>query len=211
MKDFDNITAVAVGGTGGGGTERLRLTEPAAEYDREIRAYRAAFLESGDSMDGTNGLEDFDDPRDWIAFLERHRDPLTVPPGRVPSTQYMLVREEGRKIVGMIDVRHFLNDFLEKYGGHVGYSVAPDERRKGYAARMLGMALPKCAALGIDRVLITCVSGNEGSRKTILKNGGVYESAVYEPDEGVRLERYWIDLSRQPEKRTGQKGMGNAD
>ena len=173
----------------------MRLMEPAVEYGREIRAYRAAFLECGDSMDGTGGLEDFDDPRDWIAFVSRHKNPLTVPEGRVPSTQYMLVREEDRKIVGMIDIRHRLNPFLEKYGGHVGYSVAPDERRKGYASLMLKMALPKCRELGIDRVLITCVSGNEGSRRTILKNGGLYESTVFEPDEAVFLERYWIRLS----------------
>ena len=60
---------------------------------------------------------------------------------------------------------------------------------------MLALALPKCAALGIGRVLITCVQGNEGSRRTILHNGGVFESAVYEPEEKCRLERYWIDLS----------------
>ena len=107
----------------------------------------------------------------------------------------MLVREEDGKIVGMIDIRHTLSPYLEKYGGHIGYSVAPDERRKGYAALMLKMALPKCRELGIEKVLITCISGNEGSRKTILKNGGVYESTVDEPDEGVRLERYWITLT----------------
>ena len=146
-------------------------------------------------MDGTGGLRKFENPRDWIAYIRRHKDPLAVPEGRVPSTQYMLVREEDRKIVGMIDVRHFQNGYLEKYGGHIGYSVAPDERRKGYAALMLKMALSECRKLGMKQVLITCVSGNEGSRRTILKNGGVYESTVHEPEEDVDLERYWIDLS----------------
>ena len=56
------------------------------------------------------------------------------------------------------------------------------------------LALPKCKELGIDKVLITCIDDNIGSRKTILANGGVYESTVYEPDERVNLERYWIDL-----------------
>ena len=173
----------------------MMLFEPTMEYDRQIRAYRKEFLDAGDSMDGTGGLRQFEDPRDWIDYLNRHKDPLTVPEGRVPSTQYMFVREEDRKIVGMIDVRHRLNDYLERYGGHIGYSVAPSERRKGYAALMLKTVLPKCRELGIEKVLITCISGNEGSKRTILKNGGIYESAVYEPDEGVNLERYWIDLS----------------
>ena len=173
----------------------MLLIEPRAEYDPQIRAYRKEFLDAGDSMDGTGGLRKFEDPRDWIEYVTGHKDPLKVPEGRVPSTQYMFVREEDRKVVGMIDVRHCLNDFLAKYGGHIGYSVAPSERRKGYAALMLKTVLPKCRELGIEKVLITCVSGNEGSKRTVLKNGGVYESTVYEPDEGVDLERYWIDLS----------------
>ena len=94
----------------------------------------------------------------------------------------------------MIDIRHRLNEYLEKYGGHIGYSVAPGERHKGYATQMLKTALPMCRELGIDKVLITCIKGNEGSKRTILNNGGIYESTVYEPDEKIELERYWISL-----------------
>ena len=173
----------------------MRLIEPATEYEKQIREYRSAFLASGDSMDGTGALRRFEDPRDWIAYSDSLKDPRTVPRGKVPSTQYMLVREEDGKIVGMIQIRHCFNPYLEKYGGHIGYSVAPGERRRGYAALMLKMVLPKCRELGLDRVLITCISGNEGSKKTILKNGGVYESTVHEPEENIDLERYWIDLT----------------
>ncbi len=107
----------------------------------------------------------------------------------------MYVRESDHKVVGVIQIRHYFNEFLEKYGGHIGYSICPSERRKGYATQMLRAVLPACKVLGIDKVLITCVTGNEGSRKTILNNGGVYESTVYEPKENVYLERYWITIS----------------
>jgi predicted acetyltransferase len=113
----------------------------------------------------------------------------------VPATQFIFVREDDEKIVGMLQIRHFLNDYLEKYGGHIGYSVAPSERRKGYASGMLKCALPECRKLGMEKVLITCIDNNIGSRKTILANGGVYDSTVFEPDEKVFLEKYWIDLS----------------
>ena len=173
----------------------MKLIEPTAEYCRQIQAYRQEFLDCGDSMDGTDGLRCEEDPKKWIERCRLFKNPENVPEGRVPATQFIFVREEDHKIVGMLQIRHFLNDHLKKYGGHIGYSVAPSERRKGYASLMLKTALPACRKLGIDKVLITCMDNNIGSRKTILANGGVYESTVFEPDEKVSLEKYWIDLS----------------
>ena len=90
----------------------MRLIEPATEYEEQIREYRNEFLASGDSMDGTGALRKFEDPHDWIAYSDSLKDPRTVPRGKVPSTQYMLVREEDGKIVGMIQIRHCFNPYL---------------------------------------------------------------------------------------------------
>lgn len=160
----------------------------------EIRAYRQAFLDSGESMDGTGCLRQRENPIDWLRECALHARWETTPQGRVPATQFVYYHPEDRRIVGMLDVRHALNDYLAKYGGHIGYSVHPDERRKGYASQMLHDALEHCGALGIDRVLVTCLADNEASRRTIMKNGGVYEYTVYEPDEDASIERYWIRL-----------------
>ncbi len=172
----------------------MKFVEPCEEYSRQIQAYRQAFIEQGDSMDGTGSLRNTEDPLEWIEQCRLCKNPDTVPEGLVPATQYMFVREEDNKIVGMLQIRHSLNDYLEKYSGHIGYSVAPDERRKGYAALMLKSALEKCRELGIDDVLISCGDTNTASRKTILSNGGVYDSTVYEPGRKVSLEKYWIHL-----------------
>ena len=171
------------------------LTEPTLEYAQEIRSYRQEFLDCGDSMDGTSSLRQFEDPADWIAYLKAAADPATAPKGRAPGAQYLFVREEDRKVVGMIDVRYGFTPYLERFGGHVGYSVAPSERRRGYASQMLGAVLPLFRERGIERVLVTCDQGNEGSKGAILRNGGVYESTVFEPDEQVNVERYWISLN----------------
>ena len=173
----------------------MKLIEPTIEFDKQIREYRKEFLDCGELMEGATRLKQFDDPQDWIAFLNKLKDPNTVPEGRVQLTQYMLVREEDQKIVGMINIRHSLNDYLERYGGHIGVSVVPSERHKGYAAQIVKMALSKCRAHGIDKVLCTCNTSNEGSRKIILNNGGTYESVVYDPVDEEYVERYWINLS----------------
>jgi len=94
----------------------------------------------------------------------------------------------------MIQIRHYFNEYLEKYAGHIGYSVRPSERRKGYAKEMLKNVLPFCREIGLEKVLVVCIDGNIGSEKTILANGGVYESTVLEPNENRNLKRFWINL-----------------
>ena len=179
--------------------QKMILIEPSMKYDEQIQAFRKEFLACEGSMDGCGSLRRFDMTQDWLDQVESLRHPETVPPGLVQSTQYIYVRESDSKIVGVIQIRHCFNEFLEKYAGHIGYSVCPSERKKGYATQMLRLALPECKSLGIKQVLICCVRGNEGSRKTILNNGGKYESTVYLEEQDVYLERYWIDLAESGE------------
>lgn len=170
------------------------LTRPTPAYARQIAEFRREFLDEGGSMDGMGPLRRMEDP---IAYIERcaaGEDPNLVPSNRVPATQFLFIRKADDKLVGMIQVRHYFNELLEKYSGLIGYSVRPSERRKGYAKEMLRMALPFCKEIGLEKVLITCIDGNTGSEKTILANGGMYESTVYEPDEQVHLKRFWIAL-----------------
>lgn len=172
----------------------LFLVEPREEYAEQIVEYRKEFLDAGDSMDGTGPLRVCDDPVVYIAECEKHKSTLTLPEGRVIATQFFCVRKEDDRIVGMIQVRHYMNEYLSMYAGNIGYSVRPSERRKGYATSMLGAVLPYCREIGLDKILISCHEGNIGSEKTILSNGGIYESTVEEPGEELGLKRFWITL-----------------
>ena len=95
--------------------------------------------------------------------------------------------------MGAVNIRHYLNDGLLKDGGHIGDGIRPSERRKGYATKMISLALIECKKLGIDKVLMCCDKNNIASSKSIINNGGVLENEIETEKETV--QRYWIDLS----------------
>ena len=182
--------------------EQMLLVRCAPAYAAQIASYRQECLDTGSRMDGCGLLRRMEDPMDWVRWCQSWDTDGALPTDMdwVRTTQFLCIRASDGKMVGTIQVRHTLNQMLAAYGGHIGYSVRPSERRKGYAAWMLGEVLPFCRQLGLARVLITCTPDNEASRRTILANGGVYESTVFEADRNRELERYWIDLTPQTKK-----------
>jgi len=181
--------------------ESLILIKPSMEYAEEIMAYKKEFLDTEDRMNGCGGLERFEDLREWINRCILFEKQETLPnPDFVTTDQFMLVRESDKKVLGMIQFRHYLNEYLAEFGGHIGYSVRRSERRKGYATRMLKMCLDKCHEKGLQKVLITCMSKNEACRRTIIAAGGVYERKTHPDSENVDMDRYWISLYRSPNK-----------
>lgn len=172
----------------------LKLMTP-MEFDLEqVWEYRQEFLDACEHLNGCGPLSKSGSAKEWLDATMSYADPETVPEGLVQATQFMATRRSDGRMVGMIQIRHSLNEYTEQYIGHIGYSVRPSERNKGYAKYMLRLALVFCRELGLDKVLITCEPKNEASRRTILANGGQYETTVYKQDEDIYLQRYWIKL-----------------
>lgn len=136
--------------------------------------------------------EDTFDFQAMISRFEDYSQGIGLKEGLVPHSTYWFVRDDD-KILGAVNIRHWLNDYLKNIGGHIGYGIRPSERRKGYATEMLRKALGIISEMGIKSVLVTCDKDNIASAKTIIKNGSVLHSE--DLDNGVVFQRYWINFS----------------
>lgn len=126
----------------------------------------------------------------YVNRLENWSKGKDLPTGFVPNT--FLVGVVDNKIIGRISIRHQLTPFLRKIGGHVGYGVVHEYRGSGYATQLLNRAIPICAGLGINDILVTCDTDNVGSRKVIEKCGGIFEAVSDEPELTIQKRLYWI-------------------
>lgn len=140
------------------------------------------------------GFEDGMSYQQYLELLRKVAKGEGLNPGWVPATA--LFAFVGGEIVARLSLRHTLNDFLRKIGGHIGYGVMPAHRRKGYASRMLKESLPIAKKLGLDRVLVTCDNENVGSFKTIEAAGGVLEKEIEQEAGKPPKRHYWIALER---------------
>lgn len=178
--------------------EELILVVPSIEYKNQA----INLIEEVDKVDvdpnirfsGFNSLEEYkENYEEWITYIKNQLNKQTVQNGLVTANTFFTIRKSDNKLVGIINIRHELNDYLFNYGGHIGYSILPSERRKGYAYKQLLLGLEFCKNLNIENVLITCVDYNTGSSKTIEKVGGVLENIVFNPNKNTKEKRYWIE------------------
>ena len=172
--------------------DKIILVKPDLSYADEIIKYKEESLEESPIINGSAGLDRFSSIEIWFEELKKRSCEDTVPEGLVPSSTYLGVREKDNYIVGMIDIRHYLNEYLTQVGGHIGYGVRKTERNKGYAKQMLKLALEKCKELKIKRVLITCDEDNIASEKVILSANAKLEDI--RNVDGENKKRFWIDL-----------------
>lgn len=170
--------------------DKINLISPNMDLEKKITEYRDSFpadrmrvTYDPDRIPGLDCLEDFNTVSEWISFCETEKDRISF---------FLAVRPDDEKIVGACSLRHSLeyDDDDPEFASHIGYSVRPDERRKGYASEILRLVLHKAKSMGLPSVRIICRDINEGSRRTILANGGVYIDSITGDESGITVNRY---------------------
>lgn len=166
----------------------LRLRPLRLEDEAVVRAGHEAMR--ADRFPFALGLDEADTWEGYVGALERQSRGVDLPVGRVPAT--FLVAEAGGEIVGRSSIRHELNDFLRREGGHIGYGVLAAHRRRGYATEILRQSLVVARRVGVRDVLVICDEDNLGSRAVIERCGGRFD-AVVTSEAGAPLRHYWFE------------------
>lgn len=173
----------------------MRFVFPCMEYEEKAKEYMNEFqglhIHGSGSLDSY--LEEFTYEK-WVKKVQADMDVANVAKEYVPSLTYFYVDNSDR-IIGMINIRLGLNEFLLKEGGHIGYSIRPSERRKGYGTSMLREALVFCKRIGLNKILITCDKINLASAGVAKNCGGKLEDEFYSELYKEVVQRYWIETA----------------
>lgn len=164
--------------------EEIRLVKPTSELRKEALEYRQEHFDFGEQIiNGSELFDKIDSYDEWLEKIIANANIETVDPNWVLTDTFFAVRVSDNKIVGIVDLRYELNDFLKDFG-NCGYSVRPSERRKGYATEILRQICVIAGKHGLKQLQLSVEKDNVASIKTIEKNGGNYcRSFIFENEE----------------------------
>ncbi len=168
--------------------DELSLQRPSLELACSFEAMRDACLRNGESPWTKRTALALTDVPAFIALLNRRAAGEDIPEGWVPETTFWIVRS-GREVVGEVELRHPLNDWLRQVGGNIGYMTHPDYRKQGVASFALREGLKILRGMGLAEALVTCSDDNQASIRVIEKCGG---SRVADSTAGRRVRRRYV-------------------
>ncbi len=181
--------------------EKFFLEEPSIARKEDAIDYALEFYKYASNINGFGGLHRY--LNDYEGWLQKLQEDYTRIPNeeKVPARTYFLVRDNDKRIVGMVNIRLALNERLSKFGGHIGYSIRPTERGKGYNKINLYLALKVCRQYKINKVFMDADLNNEASWKTMEALGGKRIREYYDEEfSHTTVVDYNIDVLKSLEK-----------
>ena len=178
----------------------MKLIRPTKRYEKSWKEALAEF-QAEERRGFWNVPEKPTSIDEYIKRTDDHAKGINLPDYWVPATTYWLVDKD--EFVGHVNIRHEINEHLEKIGGNIGYAIRPCARKKGYGMKILELALPKAKKLGLKKLLVTCDEANVASRKIIENNKGKFQDKLSSedldlgenpPPSPMEVLRYWIEL-----------------
>jgi predicted acetyltransferase len=151
--------------------ERLTLKSVSAEFSDAFVVMRDAFKAVGEDEWNGGAAAAHTDPVGYLETLRTWSEGRNLPPNWGPAECYLIFFDDSNA-VGQIDVRHPITEWLEQWGGHIGYHVHPGYRNRGVATWALRAALRILASKGVTEALLTCAHDNAASIRVIEKCGG---------------------------------------
>lgn len=178
--------------------EKFYLERPSMERKKDIIDFLDEFVEYKSDINGSGSLDKIYNGYTFEQALERclnmENDEYARSMNKANGKTFLLIRENDNRIVGTINVRWNLTEAMKEFGGNIGYSIRPTERRKGYNKINLYLGLKEAQKLGLGRVMLDCASDNVGSYKTMEALGGVLDREVIDPFDGLLTKVYYFDV-----------------
>ncbi|MCB9107616.1 MAG: GNAT family N-acetyltransferase [Anaerolineales bacterium] len=171
-------------------TNKPILIKPSDRYRHAFLAMAAEYQQAGESYRHHElGQSSF---AAFLELVDNDDQGIGLPAGYAPMTHFWLVKDEA--ILGESRLRHCLTPALEIEGGHIGYSIRPSQRHKGYGTLILALTLEQARGRGLRRIRVTCDTDNLASARVIEKNSGHLSGRTISNRSGQQIYQYWIDL-----------------
>lgn len=167
----------------------LKFILPTEQNRADVLSFYDEIENNGDECIGIGNYKNYDL---WLSGMQNRHSGKDLPEGYVRENFYLCY--DGARLIGVFSLKFELTEFLLNYGGHIGYATRPSERNRGLATQMLKQGLELSKEFGLKDILCVCDYDNYASERVILKNGGIFENELYDPNEEVTVKRFWIHL-----------------